>query len=147
MLLPVISGRGQPGGIGFSVSLSHHLENLGIHQVVVFDNVITNYGSGYDSVSGVFKAPVSGLYFFNVVIMSHAAENIETQIVKNGTPIVSTYSGDSTTWNQGTQSTVLYLNSGDDVYVHIQDNKGINNGNIRIFGAHWTSFSGFLISV
>jgi hypothetical protein len=44
--------------------------------------------------------------------MSHATEDIETQIVKNGIALVNTYSGDSTTWNQGSQSIVVHLNVG-----------------------------------
>ena len=146
LLLPVTSAPSVANGVAFSVTLKNHQENLGIHQIIRFDKVITNVGGGFDPVSSIFKTPVSGVYFFTVVIMSHAAEDIETQIMKNGTPLVNTYSGDSTTWNQGSQSTVVYLNAGDDVYVHIQDNKAINNGNVRVFGGTWSSFSGFLIS-
>jgi hypothetical protein len=132
--------------VAFSATMTKHQENLGINQVVRFDHVITNAGSGFDPVSGIFRPPVSGLYFFTVVIMSHAGEDIETQIVKNGTPLLNAYSGDSTTWNQGSQTTVVHLNVGDDVYIHIHNNPQVNDGNIRVYGYNWSSFSGFLIS-
>ncbi|CAC5398890.1 C1QL [Mytilus coruscus] len=143
VLLPSTSTA---SSVAFSASLINHQENLSVYQKIRFDYVMTNVGSGYDPAAGVFKATVPGLYFFTVVIMSHATEDIETQIVKNGIQIVNTYSGDSTTWNQGSQSVVLQLNAGDTVYIQIQDNKGVNDGNIRIFGQSWSSFSGFLIA-
>ncbi|VDI44093.1 Hypothetical predicted protein [Mytilus galloprovincialis] len=142
VLLPSTS----TSSVAFSASLINHQENLSVYQKIRFDYVITNVGSGYNPVTGVFKATVTGLYFFTVVIMSHATEDIETQIVKNGIQIVNTYSGDSTTWNQGSQSVVLQLTAGDNVYIQIQNNKGVNDGNIRIFGQSWSSFSGFLIA-
>ena len=146
MLIPGATTATTINGVAFSATMINHQENLGIKQIVRFDHVITNAGSGFDPVTSVFKSPVSGLYFFTVVIMSHATEDIETQMVKNGIALVNTYSGDSTTWNQGSQSTVVHLNAGDDVYIHIQNNKGVNDGNIRVFGGSWSSFSGFLIS-
>ncbi|CAC5398889.1 unnamed protein product [Mytilus coruscus] len=79
--------------IGFTAVMGTHKEHLTIHQTIIFENVQTNEGLGYNSSSGVFIASVSGLYYFSVVIMSHATEDIETEIVKNGIPIVSTYSG------------------------------------------------------
>jgi hypothetical protein len=53
---------------------------------------LRSIGFGYDPNSSVFKAPVAGLYYFTVVIMSHAREDIETEIVRNGVPVVNTYS-------------------------------------------------------
>ena len=132
--------------IGFTAVIGTHKEHLAIHQKIIFENVQTNKGLGYNSSSGVFKASVSGLYYFSVVIMSHATEDIETEIVKNGFPIASTYSGDSTTWNAGTQSTVLHLNVGDSVYIRIYNNPTVNDGNVRVFGYGWSSFSGIRIS-
>jgi hypothetical protein len=133
--------------VGFSATMTTHNENLNLQDTVKFQNLLTNDGNGYDHISGIFRAPVTGLYFFNVVIMSHAAEDMETEIVKNGYGIAQTYSGDSTTWNTGTQSTVLFLDIGDQVWIRILSSvPSVNNGNIRIFGAGFSSFSGLLIS-
>ncbi|XP_063427138.1 uncharacterized protein LOC134710679 [Mytilus trossulus] len=145
-LVPRFLVPDNPYNIGFTAVIGTHKEHLAIHQTIIFENVQTNEGFGYNSSSGVFKASVSGLYYFSVVIMSHATEDIETEIVKNGFPIASTYSGDSTTWNAGTQSTVLHLNVGDSVYIRIYNNPTVNDGNVRVFGYGWSSFSGVRIS-
>ena len=124
-----------------------HNENLSLQDTVKFQNLITNDGNGFDCISGIFRAPTAGLYYFNVVILSHVTEDMETEIVKNGVGTVRTYSGDSTTWNSGTQSTTLYLELGDEVWVRILSAvPSVNNGNVRVFGYGFSSFSGFLIS-
>jgi hypothetical protein len=144
--VPRLLLQNETNNIAFSVVMDTHKENLAIHQIVKFDRVITNDGFGHDPNSSVFKAPVAGLYYFTVVIMSHAREDIETEIARNGVPVVNTYSGDSTTWNAGPQSTVLSLAAGDSVYIRMLNNPTVNNGNVRVFGYGWSSFSGFRIS-
>ena len=85
-----LTSTGSSPSIGFSATMTAHNENLNLQDTVKFQNLLTNDGNGYDHISGIFRAPVTGLYFFNVVIMSHAAEDMETEIVKNGDGIART---------------------------------------------------------
>ena len=124
-----------------------HNENLNLQDTVKFQNLVTNDGNAFDHVTGIFRAPVSGVYYFSVVILSHPANDMETEIVKNGDGIVRTYSGDSKLWKSGTQTTVLYLEVGDQVWIRILDAvPAVNDGNVHVFGYGFSSFSGFLIS-
>lgn len=54
----------QPAKPFFHVSESNNTGAVGITNQLVFDTVITNIGSHYDT-AGFFKAPVAGLYQFN----------------------------------------------------------------------------------
>ena len=131
--------------IGFLAYLASHQQNLGIHQTVEFKTVVTNIGSGYNPSSSVFHAPVGGLYYFSVTILSFAGENLETEIVHNGNGLVYTYSGSESMHGSGSASAVVHLNVNDDVWVRILDNRSVNDGNIRIYTSRWSSFCGFRI--
>ncbi|XP_052792124.1 complement C1q subcomponent subunit B-like [Mya arenaria] len=53
----------QSEGVAFSVWLDHSA-TLGPSQVIRFNRVITNEGSGYNVHSGVFTCPQAGMYLF-----------------------------------------------------------------------------------
>ena len=42
--------------------------SIGQNQVLVFNKVILNDGNGYSMYSGVFTAPIAGVYHFNFFI-------------------------------------------------------------------------------
>ncbi|CAC5418822.1 C1QL [Mytilus coruscus] len=134
-----------PPVVAFSSTMDSHKENLGIGQTVSFEHVITNVGGGFDPNTSTFKAPIAGVYHFDVIIMSHYGEDMETEIVKNGKTLVRLYSGNGDTWGVGMQAIVVQMNAEDDVWVRVYNNSGINNGNVRIYGFLWSSFSGFLL--
>ncbi|XP_060599401.1 uncharacterized protein LOC132753007 [Ruditapes philippinarum] len=50
--------------VSFSTRLSNRAPAVNQDKRVVFNEVTTNYMSGYDNRSGIFKAPVSGVYLF-----------------------------------------------------------------------------------
>ncbi|VDI79697.1 glucuronosyltransferase [Mytilus galloprovincialis] len=134
-----------PPIVAFSSTMDSHKENLGIGQTVLFEHVITNFGGGFDSNTSTFKAPIAGVYHFDAIIMSHSGEDMETEIVKNGNTLVRLYSGNGDTWGVGMQAIVVQMNVGDDVWIRVMNNPPINNGNIRVYGERWSSFSGFLL--
>ncbi|XP_060572182.1 uncharacterized protein LOC132730312 [Ruditapes philippinarum] len=56
---------------------AHHVADVNLDEAnerIVFDTVITNEGSGYDSSTGIFTAPVGGMYQFNVHICTHSSK-------------------------------------------------------------------------
>ena len=64
----------------FHAYLSTNLINFtgdGTNATIVFDTVSTNVGSGYNNSTGVFTAPVTGLYHFtsNLILENMSAAN------------------------------------------------------------------------
>ena len=57
---------------------------------IVFNNVIENVGSGYNSSTGVFTAPVAGLYFFSAGV---------TFTFASGTKSAGFFQSDNTAYN------------------------------------------------
>lgn len=71
--------------VAFTATISdHYIEHAGDHQVIVFDNVVTNVGNAYNSHVGIFVAPVNGIYVFSVTLFSPASVSFHANIVKNG---------------------------------------------------------------
>lgn len=113
--------------------------NMGMDQTVQFPKIITNVGNGFDSLTGIFRAPVPGLYLFSASILSHAGNEVRCQIVHNGEGLVYIFAGDTATYSTGAKSIVLDLVKNDEVWikiVHSDDN---------IYGYSWSSFMGVLI--
>lgn len=123
----------------FSATLSNHITDLGAQQALVFDHVITNVGNTYSNFTGDFTAPQDGTYFFTATVMSHSGSYLETEMVRNGIPVMLLYSYDNS-FEQGSGGVVLVLRAGDQVWVRHHGSEGD-----RVYGEHWSYFSGFLI--
>ena len=72
---------------------------LGEHSTLVFDKVAVNAGGGYDARTGMFTAPVSGIYsFFLTQMSSEGGPELWLSIRKEGSTLDEVYSeghGDS----------------------------------------------------
>ncbi|XP_045202474.2 heavy metal-binding protein HIP-like [Mercenaria mercenaria] len=125
--------------VAFFASLNQHLTNVGAHQPITFNNVVTNIGNAYNSHFGSFIAPVPGTYVFSATLLSHYHSKYHAQFVKNGQGI--TYmimSGSESDYGTMSQTVVLQLQKGDDVCVQNLRSEG------PIYGDNYTTFSGFL---
>ena len=60
------------------------LTDIGNNQVIVFDRVLTNHGSAYRNTTGIFRAPVEGVYAFHFSAMSRAQHRIYFTLVQDG---------------------------------------------------------------
>lgn len=110
----------------------------------MFERDTTNIDNRYSLRSGHFLAPYDGLYFFTVTIVAMPDKFIETQIVHNGNPICNIYSGaGGGYYGAGTNSVVVSLTSGDDVYVGVRG--GQHSSGIVIDGPY-SRFTGFFLS-
>ena len=108
---------------------------------VRFSNVLTNVGNGYNTTSGQFTCPVSGLYHFALVIYKTAYADVASCFIRHNQsnkveafsspPIPGGYFEASTT-------VVLYLKQGDTV-----DLVGCT---LASHMESLTTFSGFLIA-
>ncbi|XP_060589335.1 complement C1q tumor necrosis factor-related protein 3-like isoform X2 [Ruditapes philippinarum] len=61
------------------------------NEVIVFKSIITNEGAGYDSSTGIFTAPVGGLYQFAVHLCTPISYYTYVGIVHTGNVIVKDY--------------------------------------------------------
>jgi len=111
--------------------------------VLKFDVTTTNIGNGYDNTTGVFTAPVTGVYSFFLTAMavndknqSHLLLDIEKE---GGVVLDRIYAwGGAVYDDQGTTQITTYLNEGERVWVRQVDG-------VTIRGSFWTLFTGYLI--
>jgi len=71
--------------VAFTSCVGHNdLVNLQQHQVIVFDHVITNHDNAYDNTTGLFRAPLSGVYAFHFSAMSIPYHRLFSDLMSNG---------------------------------------------------------------
>ena len=74
--------------VAFTAHLSVDIvKELGRQHTIPFDQVLLNEGQAFDTVTHVFICPVNGIYIFQSAVMSNYNEKIQTEMVKDGTPI------------------------------------------------------------
>ncbi|KAL4224167.1 Complement C1q-like protein 4 [Mactra antiquata] len=115
-------------------------DNLGIHQNLIFEDVLTNIGNGYSNHHGVFTVPVSGIYLLTSSVLSRHGQEYWAEMVVNGSPIarLNGYGTDGR-HATGTQTAIVFLNKGDDVAIQ-------NYINVDSFwGDKYSSFGGVLL--
>jgi len=101
---------------------------------------MTNDGGGYSGHTGVFTAPVTGMYVFFVNQLTIHGKTLESLIVHNGIPIANIYSGDDKYYSSGSNMAVIQLNLGDEVGVKVHDSFHDSG---PIIDGPWTTFSGY----
>ncbi|WAR31322.1 CAPR2-like protein [Mya arenaria] len=108
-------------------------------QTIVFNNVVTDVGGGYIPGTGVFTAPVNGLYVFSASVTVHLSTSKTSayiKIRKNGSYIVFLYVSDGDgNYETGVGTVILSLQIGDTVELTC------NNSGQRIDS--FSFFSGF----
>ncbi len=80
------------------VAFSAHLANAEakVYQqgaLVLFDNIITNYGNAYNKITGSFTAPHRGLYFFTLYFMTANNHSSLLGIFLNNERLCTSYAG------------------------------------------------------
>ena len=127
----VISGE----DVCFTAYLSSHPGN--VSSVIIYDRVITNKGSGYNTEDGVFTAPRDGMYLFIWNGVTIGGQTCLLDLYKNGRDIGLYAYSDARhqVVDSSSMSVVLELIRGDRVWVR--------NVNCRYsFPGVYMSFSG-----
>ncbi|XP_076079005.1 complement C1q tumor necrosis factor-related protein 3-like [Mytilus galloprovincialis] len=129
------------GKVGFQVSNSGSLQNIGNGAIVIYETVTTNLGKGYDKSTGVFTARVHGLYYFTWTVLTYAGKSFYTQLLLNDTIIARNHAGAGgmSTHMPSSQSAVLQMSKNDKVSIRIY------NAGTYMIGDKWSTFSGFKI--
>lgn len=118
-------------------NINHQLIFIdGPDKTIVFEEVITNAGSHYNSATGIFVAPVAGQYYFSINVKDFSGIHSTTlHIVLNGNRVAEVATLNKEYFGADSNSVVIELLAGDEVYV-----RSYNPGG-RISG----SFTGFQI--
>ncbi|CAG2204399.1 unnamed protein product [Mytilus edulis] len=117
-------------------------QSLSVNEVVKFDKIWTNNGDGYDPSSGVFTAPLAGLYHFAAVVMSVSDATLYLSLYHNNAQISSSYLSDKG-FKTGTFDVALTLNKGDKVSIR----SGHKSQSIYSASSNYCTFSGHLIAI
>jgi len=121
--------------------------NIGPHDTLIFDHIDTNIGIGYNGHTGVFIAPLNGVYMFFYTVFGTHSSYMSIEITVNSVVRGAIYVENTATPSVYTGSTgvaVFILNQGDDCFIrtHSTYNPG---GSIRSDYLMRTSFSGVKI--
>ncbi|XP_070785930.1 complement C1q-like protein 4 [Enoplosus armatus] len=108
---------------------------------LVYNTVITNIGDAYNNCTGIFVAPVAGVYYFSFFYHAGGSHRTDLALMKNCKLIVKT--GDHNTGSgtsNGGNAALVELEENDQVFVRL------TSGCYLWANDHATSFSGFLVS-
>ena len=122
------------------------ITGLGRTQTIIFDKVITNVGGGYHNHTGIFTAPVSGVYVFSFDLLVSPGEYEHFDIVQDGKYITTglAHATGGSVYDSMSRTVVLRCSQGSEVWVRIG---GGTHGTGKIYGGDYTSFSGWLVAI
>lgn len=133
--------------VAFMATITNTLHNVGTHQHIVFDKVITNVGSGYKASTGHFIAPRAGVYAFFVALTNTPQHSASAVLYRNGKWIGHVLAhGTATNTDLYVTSTlpcVVTLFAGDEVWVQ---NEYEYTAVETIDGYNWSYFTGYLVN-
>ncbi|XP_028277037.1 complement C1q tumor necrosis factor-related protein 6-like isoform X1 [Parambassis ranga] len=132
--------------VAFSTSLlgEGHSVTLGpfnTHTPLIFKRVFTNIGNAYSPHTGIFTAPVKGVYNFEWCISAGGGPNPTGAVLYRNSELISiAYEHQPSHFSSGSNAATLLLQPGDQVFLRQWVNSQIfDNGN------HHTTFSGHLV--
>ncbi|XP_030065295.1 complement C1q-like protein 2 [Microcaecilia unicolor] len=126
--------------IAFYVGLKSPHEG---YEVLKFDDVVTNLGNHYDPSSGKFTCQVPGIYYFTYHILMRGGDGTSmwADLCKNGQVRASAIAQDADqNYDYASNSVVLHLDSGDEIYVKLDGGKAHGGNNNK-----YSTFSGFIL--
>ncbi len=113
----------------------------GNNGVIKFDKVIINTQNGYNPTTGIFTAPVAGVYQFSYTVMSQAGKHLSVYLSHNDIKQQRTWLKGSN-FETGTANNILNLKKGDQVAVKSEGSYTIHSDSTNLY----SSFSGYLIA-
>ena len=137
--------QSQPtNSVAFYAMMSRNEPSPGKHHTIVFDSVQTNVGNAYNNFSGVFTAPVSGVYYFAWTIANYCHAYVFTVLVVNNAEVnaIATDGEDVCDEKMSSGQVVVELAAGQIVFIRTNSRSSIK-GAIKSTPYERSSFSGF----
>ncbi|KAL4217435.1 hypothetical protein ACF0H5_023885 [Mactra antiquata] len=136
-------------GVGFSAGIANNRTILKHAEVVIFDHMYTDVGSGYNARTGVFISPVAGIFVFEVTTLAERNKYSYLDLYHNSNYILSVYGHKSgCDYGSGANAIILDIQKGDRVYVKARDSSLYGDIDINIYGRTseiYSIFSGYLV--
>ena len=108
---------------------------------IPFEVAVVNIGSALDLKTGVFTAPVPGVYFFSFDARSNSGD-CRVSLQKNGMNVGQSYDYDHNYYSQQLHlASILQLDAGDEIQVNVRSGQIYEDAN-----GHNTHFVGMLLS-
>uniref|UniRef100_A0A3B3YIE4 C1q domain-containing protein n=1 Tax=Poecilia mexicana TaxID=48701 RepID=A0A3B3YIE4_9TELE len=131
--------------LAFSASLlasgQGHTGPFNTHITLIFKHVVTNIGNAYNPNTGLFTAPVRGVYHFEFHIYGHGSTNpTSAELVKNRQQIFTAWTSQPAGGQKASNGVSLLLEIGDVVFLRMRANSWIADT-----AGHHTTFSGHLL--
>ncbi|OWF52832.1 complement C1q-like protein 4 [Mizuhopecten yessoensis] len=130
----------RPSPIAFHALMSQSIFPLGAKQILQYDDVITNVGNAYDKFTGIFQAPIGGVYEFVATMWSREGYHMDYEMLHNGIDVCYGQAG-KTNQTMGVCVSVLSIASGDRVWV-----RNHATGSVYVNGHGYPAFSGHLVA-
>ncbi|XP_036451276.1 complement C1q-like protein 3 [Colossoma macropomum] len=125
----------------FASGLNDSLGPLSTDTILVFSKKITNVGNAYSKITGVFTAPLRGVYYFRFNVLGYSSSyRLAVCLYKNEEKILDVTEFPKGQYEYAVGGATLLLQEGDQVYVKLRSNSQI----IDNIDNHCT-FSGFLL--
>nr|ACO09509.1 Complement C1q tumor necrosis factor-related protein 3 precursor [Osmerus mordax] len=107
---------------------------------LIYRHITTNIGNGYSPNTGIFKAPVKGVYYLTFSCFKRNTVRMNVFMIRNSVSIAQGYDHNSRDGDDMvSNSVVVVLEAGDDVFIRLEAPSQIV-GYERL-----TTFSGFLM--
>ena len=110
---------------------------------IILDHAATNVGNAYDTTTGVFTAPVSGLYDFQASIMpSEPGHQSYARLLVNGRLVaIAVADTEHNQWDQSTVRAVVHVTANQQVRLEAYGYSNYYSASAEPY----TTFSGYLI--
>ncbi|XP_053374829.1 heavy metal-binding protein HIP-like [Mercenaria mercenaria] len=126
---------------------AHHVTDLVLdvtHEIIVFDTIITKEGSGYDTSTGIFTAPVGGLYQFTVHVCALTETYSVVGLSLTGKVVAAATNYDRDHYICSSVGAVVRMNSGEQIWVKCTS----GSSTYRLYQDNYrmNTFSGILLN-
>ncbi|KAK3106498.1 hypothetical protein FSP39_021171, partial [Pinctada imbricata] len=120
--------------VGFVCSMSSRYTTTA-SVPIKFQRVTRNDGKGYSNQTGIFTAPVGGLYHFYWSLLTYASKPVAIDLKHNGNLVGRAYFQGLPKYESTSNNLYLRLNKDDKVYLQASGDGGVIHENLyTIFG-------------
>ncbi|XP_053332297.1 complement C1q tumor necrosis factor-related protein 3-like [Clarias gariepinus] len=107
---------------------------------LTFNKVLTNVGNAYSPQTGVFRAPIKGIYHVSASVFGNTDIWLEVYLVKNGQRVFGMSESPRGQNMSISRAVNLLLEQGDELYLRLKAHCQIYDD-----GQTYNTFSGFLL--